>query len=61
MRVKSNRDHIKKENRDKLKYISTKARERDQSVKEIRSAMAEDIEQRKEIAKLRKMDRDEFM
>ena len=39
LRVQSNRDHIKKDNRDKLKYINTKARERDQSVKEIRTAI----------------------
>ena len=39
----------------------TKAKERDNSVREIKSAIMEDLEQKMEVAKLRKMDRDEFM
>lgn len=60
-RVSSNKDHLKKQDREKLRYLNTRAKERDASVVEIKNAILEDIEQRKEIAKLRKMDRDEFM
>ena len=45
----------------KIKYFNTKAKERENSVREIMDAKAEDLEQRKEIARLRKQDRDEFM
>lgn len=50
-----------RQDREKIRYLSTKATMRDSSVREIRSALQEDLEQRKEIQKLRKMDRDEFM
>lgn len=59
--VQINKVDLKKQDKEKIKYFNTKAKNRDNSVREIKSAIAEDIEQRKEIAKLRKMDRDEFM
>lgn len=59
--VSSNKVDLRRQDREKIKYFNTKAKQRDNSVREIKSAIAEDLEQRKEIAKLRKMDRDEFM
>ena len=60
-KIKTNLQQLRKDEREKCKYIQTKAKERDQSVKEIRTALQEDIDQKKEITRLRKMDRDEFM
>lgn len=52
---------IKRQEREKIKYFNSKAKDRDSAVRELKEAIQEDLEQKKEIARLRKMDRDEFM
>lgn len=61
MIIQANKLDLKKTDKERIRYLQTKAKERENSVQEIKSAILEDIEQKKEIAKLRKMDRDEFM
>lgn len=61
MIIQANKLDLKKTDKERIRYLQNKAKERENSVQEIKSAILEDIEQKKEIAKLRKMDRDEFM
>lgn len=59
--VASNKLDLRRQDREKINHYRKKQNERDNSVREIKAAMAEDLDQRKEIARLRKQDRDEFM
>ena len=59
--VISNKQRLRKEDRERITYLKQKARARDDSVREIKAAIAEDAEQRREIARLRKQDYEEFI
>ncbi len=48
-RVRLNKKDLLKQDREKIRYLSSKAHQRDNSVREIRSALLEDLEQKREI------------
>jgi hypothetical protein len=58
--IKSNKQRILREDRDRIKFLKEKAKERETSLRDIKAALAEEAEQKREIAKLRKKDTEEF-
>lgn len=57
--VQANKKNLKRAEKDKYAYLMDKDKQRDTSVQDLKIAMMEDIQQKKEIALLRKMDQEE--